>query len=419
MIYLDYNATAPIRPGVLKAMEALGGLPLNPSSVHSAGRHAKKLLEDARATIASALSAFPNEVMFVGSATEANTTVLRGFPDRALLVSAVEHASITKTGALLGAATIPVDHNGIVKLDALEQQLKALGKPALVSVMLANNETGVIQPIAEIARIAHAYGALVHCDAVQALGKITLDWGLLGVDMLTLCAHKAGGPVGVGALLIRADLPIKPLFVGGKQELGRRASTDNVHGIVGLAQTVSETAPCREAAQWLEWREYLENEILTTAPEAVIFGTSGAAGATLSPCGRGSSAARGEGALSLPPNLSAPSSKPSPAGGEGFPPAPASPQRLPQTLCISMPGVKSETQLMNFDLAGFAVSAGSACSSGRVAASGTLIAMGIAPELAESAIRISWGWATTRDEIEAFAAEWKKIYSRLTKKQAA
>lgn len=368
MIYLDYNATAPVRPGVLAAMEALGGLPLNPSSVHSAGRHAKKLMEDARITIANALSAFPNEVMFVGSATEANTTVLRGFPDRAILVSAVEHASIAKTGALLGAATIPVDSNGIVKLDALEQQLKALGKPALVSVMLANNETGVIQPIAEIARIAHAHGALVHCDAVQALGKVTLDWGLLGVDMLTLCAHKAGGPVGIGALLIRADLPIKPLMVGGKQELGRRAGTDNVPAMVGLGQLVKEVAHCPDAPQWLEWRQLLENRLMAAAPGAAVFGRDV--------------------------------------------------ERLPNTLNISMPGVKSETQLMNLDLAGFAVSAGSACSSGRVAASGTLLAMGVKPELAESALRISWGWATTRAEMEAFAEAWKLVYGRLVKKAA-
>ncbi|MES2984949.1 MAG: cysteine desulfurase family protein [Pseudomonadota bacterium] len=368
MIYLDYNATAPIRPSVLAAMEGLHGMPLNPSSVHSAGRHAKKLLEDARARIASALSAFPNEVMFVGSATEANTTVLRGFSDRALLVSAVEHASLTKTGALLGAATIAVDENGIVRLDLLEQQLVALGRPALVSVMLANNETGVIQPIADIARIAHAHGALLHCDAVQALGKIPLDWGLLAADMLTLCAHKAGGPVGTGALMIRSDLPIKPLMVGGKQELGRRAGTDNVPAIVGFAQLVSDVAHCPEAAQWLEWRQMLEQTIMAAAPDAVIFG--------------------------------------------------ASAERLPNTLAVSMPGVKSETQLMHFDLAGFAVSAGSACSSGRVAASGALLAMGVKPEIAETALRISWGWGTTRAQMDAFAAAWADAYARLAKAAA-
>ena len=241
-------------------------------------------------------------------------------------------------------------------------------RPALISVMLANNETGVIQPIADIARIAHAHGALVHTDAVQALGKIPLDWGLLGVDMLTLCAHKAGGPVGAGALLIRNDLPIKPLITGGGQELSRRAGTENLHAIVGFAQMVHEVANCAEAAQWLEWRKWLTQELMRAAPGAVV-------------CGAGA-------------------------------------ERLPNTLNITMPGVKSETQIMNLDLAGFAVSAGSACSSGRVAASSTLLAMGLAPEIATCALRISWGWGTTRSEIEQFATAWKALYARLSNKAA-
>ena len=366
MIYLDYNATAPIRPSVRAAMEALAGEPLNPSSIHSQGRKAKRLLEDARASIATALSAFANEVMFVATATEANNMVLRGFaPSHRLVVSAVEHASISKTGGLLGAATLPVDVNGVVDLAALEQQLAQLAQPALVSVMIANNETGVIQPMAEIARIAHAHGALVHCDAVQALGKIPLDWGLLGVDMLTISGHKAGGPVGAAALLIRNDLPIKPLITGGSQELGRRAGTSNVPAIVGFAQLVADIAACPDAPQWRAWQQWLEAELTSAAPDAVVMGLNA--------------------------------------------------QRLPQTTCISMPGVKAETQLMNLDLAGFAVSAGSACSSGRVAASGTLIAMGIAPEVAETALRISWGWNSTQAEIEAFAMAWKATHARLAK----
>ncbi len=370
MIYLDYNATSPLSPSVKAAMDALDGAPLNPSSIHAGGRAAKKHLEDARAAIASALSAFPNEVLFVGSGSEANNMVIRGFAaTHTLLTSAVEHASISKTAGLLGGAVIPVDGNGIVKLDVLEQMLANLGgKPALVSVMLANNETGVIQPIAEIARIARAHGALIHCDAVQALGKIPVDWGLLGVDMLTLAAHKAGGPVGAGALLIRSDLPIKPLITGGAQELSRRAGTVNVPAIVGFAQMVRDVAACPQAAQWLEWRGWLEQELQSAAANAFVFGAGVA--------------------------------------------------RLPNTLNITMPGVKSETQIMNMDLAGFAVSSGSACSSGKVAASATLLAMGIAPDVAEAALRISWGWATTRAEIEAFAAAWKQVYARLCKKAA-
>ena len=372
MIYLDYNATAPIRPSVRVAMEGLGDAPLNPASIHRAGRAAKKHLEDARAVIAQAFSAFPNEVLFVGSGSEANNMVLRGFAStHTLLVSAVEHASVAKTAGLLGAATLRVDADGALDLAAFEAQLGALGsaRPVLVSVMLANNETGVIQPMAEIARIAHAHGALVHCDAVQALGKISLDWGLLGVDMLTVCAHKCGGPVGVGALLIRNDLPIKPLITGGGQELGRRAGTENIPAIVGFAALVKEVAHCPEAAQWLEWREWLEANIRAAAPETQVFG--------------------------------------------------AEVTRLPNTLQLSMAGVRSETQLMHFDLAGFAVSAGSACSSGRVAASSVLLAMGVSAEVAETAIRVSFGWATTREQIEAFAAAWIAAYGKLVRGKAA
>lgn len=371
MIYLDYNATAPLRPSVRAAMEALGDAPLNPASVHAAGRHAKKLLEDARGVIAASLSAFANEVLFVSSGSEANNMVLRGFaPTHTLLVSAVEHASISKSGALLGAGVIPVDAHGVVDLEALEKMLGAVSRPALVSVMLANNETGVIQPVAEIARIVHAQGGLLHCDAVQALGKIPLDWGLLGADMLTISAHKAGGPVGAAALLIRSDLPIRPLITGGGQELGRRAGTENIHAIVGFAALVGEVKTCPEAAQWAQWRAWLVAELTTAAPEARVMGS------TNHEC-------------------------------------------LPQTLCITMPGVKAETQLMHFDLAGFAVSAGSACSSGRIAASHVLTAMGVAPTLADTAIRISWGWATKREEIEAFAVAWKLAAAKLGKPKTA
>lgn len=368
MIYLDYNATAPLRPTVVAAMTALLGEPLNTSSVHGAGQKAKKLLEDARAAIAHALGAFPNEVLFTASATEANNMVLRAYADsHALLVSAIEHPSIGKLGKLLGADTLAVDANGVVKLDLLEAKLKALGeRKALISVMLANNETGVIQPVADIARIARQYGALVHTDAVQALGKITLDWGLLGVDMLTVSGHKAGGPIGAGALLIRNDLPIRPMLVGGGQELGRRAGTSNLAAIHGFACAVKEVVAAREAAQWTQWRDWLAAEL--TAHGAVVYG---------------------EGAA-----------------------------RLPNVLCVSMPGVGSDTQLMNFDLAGIAVSAGSACSSGKVEPSPVLLAMGVAAAEAQTAIRVSFGWGTAQGEIEAFSAAWKQLRSRLSAQAA-
>jgi cysteine desulfurase len=369
MIYLDYNATSPLRPSVATAMAEVAMEPLNPSSIHGAGRRAKKLLEDARATIAQSLSAFPNEIIFTSSATEANLTVLRAFAnERPMLTSSIEHASCGKAGRLLGATKIDVDAQGVLKLDQLEEKLKALGTPALVSVMLANNETGAIQPIAEIARIVHAHGGLLHCDAVQGLGKMPVDWGLLGADMLTICAHKVGGPVGVGALLVRNDLPIKPLFLGGGQELGRRAGTENIPYIVGFAALVKEVANCSEAAEMERLRDWLQAELLAAAPDAIVFSSDVA--------------------------------------------------RLPNTLQLTMPGVESVTQLMNFDLAGFALSAGSACSSGRVEASHVLLAMGVAKEVAQTAIRISLGWGTTQTEVEKFADAWKAAYSRL-RKQAA
>ena len=369
MIYLDYNATSPLRPSVAAAMAEVAMEPLNPSSIHAYGRRAKKLLEDARATIAHALGAFPNEIIFTSSATEANLTVLRAFAtERPMLTSSIEHASCGKAARLLGATKIDVDAQGVLKLDQLEEKLKALGTPALVSVMLANNETGAIQPIAEIARIVHAYGGLLHCDAVQAIGKIPVDWGLLGADMLTLCAHKVGGPVGVGALLMRNDLPLKPLFLGGGQELGRRAGTENIPYIVGFATLVKEVASCPEAAEMQRLRDWLQAELVAAAPNAAVFSSEVA--------------------------------------------------RLPNTLQLTMPGVSSETQLMHFDLAGFALSAGSACSSGRVEASHVLLAMGVDKQVAQTAIRISLGWGTTQAEVVAFAESWKAAYARLSKKAA-
>lgn len=362
-IYLDYNATAPLRPAVREAMAALDALPLNPSSIHTLGRAAKKHLEDARKTIADAISVFPNEILFTASGTEANNMALRGFPERALLVSAVEHASILKLAEQLGASTLPVDSNGLLRLDILESQLAALNRPALVSVQLANNETGVIQPIAEIAAICRKYNALLHSDAVQALCKIPVDMGLLGADMLTLCAHKAGGPVGVGALVLRNDLAIKPMLVGGGQELGRRAGTEPLAAIAGFAALLRDAAPITSDA-----RDALEAAILAHAPTALIHGRN----------------------------------------------AP----RLPNTSSIAMPGVSSETQLMDFDLKGLCISAGSACSSGRIAPSHVLKAMD-APH-AEATIRVSLGWATQPQDTAAFLNAWQALYDRLGKgRQAA
>ena len=365
MIYLDYNATSPLLPEVAAAMQAIMSEPLNASSMHAGGRRAKKLLEDARRDIAQALGAFPNEVLFTASGTEANNLALRGFPDRPILVSAIEHAAVAKTASLLGAGVIPVDAHGVVEAEALRSQLNALGKPALVSIMLANNETGVIQPIAALADIVHEAGGLLHVDAVQGLGKIPLDWGLLKADMLTVSSHKIGGPLGAATLLIRADLPIRPQLTGGGQELGRRAGTENITAIIGFAAAVRATAHCPDATRQLMLRKALESQIRSIAPEArqCVF------------------------------------------------PVP----QLPNTLMLCMPGVSSETQLMHFDLSGIAVSAGSACSSGRVEPSAVLAAMGVPRDVAASAIRVSLGWGTTEGDILAFTDAWSALYSKLSK----
>lgn len=357
-LYLDYNATAPLLPAAFAAMQGALSVPANPSSVHRFGREAKKHLENARKTIADAISAWPNEILFTASGTEANATALRGMAGRRIIASATEHSSILK--ATPGIHQLPVDANGIVKLGDLDTLL-ASGSPALISIMLANNETGVIQPIREAAEIAHAHGALLHCDAVQALGKIPVDFSTLGADLLTLSAHKCGGPLGAAALVIRRELPVAALLAGGSQELGRRAGTENIAAIAGFAAAIEKSADLTHINQVRHWLNAMEAEM--EASGAVVFGKS-------SP-------------------------------------------RLPNTTCVAMPGVSGEVQLMDFDLAGFAVSAGSACSSGRIEPSHVLLAMGVEKTLAGSAIRISAGWNTGQSDITQFTDKWLQTRTRL------
>ena len=360
VVYLDYNATAPARPEVLERMRPMFIQPLNASSVHRSGREAKKHLEQARASIATIISAWPNEIIFMASGTEANVTALRGVSGRRVLVSAVEHSSVLKQ--VDSGSQIPVDSNGIVDLEALEKTL-AGGMPALVSIMLANNETGVIQPIAQVAEICKKHGAFLHCDAVQGLGKIPVDFGMLGVDMMTLSAHKCGGPLGAAALVVRRELPLTALLTGGGQELGRRAGTENIAAICGFAAAVECAADLAPMQKLEFWRNQMETEIQSSG--GVVFGKN----------------------------------------------AP----RLPNTSCVAMPGASGEVQLMDFDLKGFAVSAGSACSSGRIESSHVLTAMGVQKSLSASAIRVSGGWATNQEEIIGFTEVWKSTASRLLK----
>jgi cysteine desulfurase len=356
LIYLDYNATAPLRPEAIEKMQEILASPSNPSSVHSFGRAAKKHLEDARHIIADAISAFTDEIVFMSSGTEANATALCGFPDRHVLVSAIEHSSVLKTCP--DVPRIPVTQDGVVELAALEKMLSA-GGPTLVSVMLANNETGVIQPIQEIAALCKKYNALLHCDAVQAFGKIPVDFGALGADILSLGAHKCGGPVGAAAMVIRRNLPFKQLLKGGKQEENRRASTSNVAAIAafGVAVQKFDLAQMQKLRGWLDTME--------TETGAYVFGKN----------------------------------------------AP----RLPNTSAIAMPGVGSETQIIDFDLNGFAVSAGSACTSGRAEISGVLAAMNAPQDIASCFIRVSGGWNTKEQDIKAFTKAWKQTAMRLSK----
>ena len=357
--YLDHNATSPLRPAAFDAMvEALhaGG---NPSSVHRSGRTARGIVDAARRQVATLAGALPTEIVFTSGGTEANNMAIGGSGRGRVLVSAVEHDSVLR--ATPDAKLIPVDAEGVVDLGALERLLAASDEPALVSVMFANNETGVLQPIADVVRFARKAGALVHCDAVQGAGKAPVDLHGLGVDYLSLSAHKFGGPTGVGALVVRDGAPFAPDRRGGGQESNRRAGTENVAGIAGFG---AAAAAARDGLAVEGLRDRLEASLLAVAPGARVFG----AGA----------------------------------------------RRLGNTTCISMPGVKAETQVMALDLANVCVSAGAACSSGKVQRSAVLSAMGIEDAEAATAIRISCGWDTESDDIERLIAAWRDLYIRVT-----
>jgi cysteine desulfurase len=357
--YLDHNATSPLRPMVLDAMVEALRASGNPSSVHRVGRGARARIEAARRSVSALAGALPTEIVFTSGGTEANNLALAGAGRTRVLVSAVEHDSVLKAAPY--GEIVPVDRCGVVDLAALERMLRERNEPALVSVMFANNETGVLQPIAEVVRIARQAGALVHCDAVQGAGKAPVDFHGLGVDYLSLSAHKLGGPTGVGALVVRDGAPLQADRRGGGQERYRRAGTENVGGIVGFG-VAAEAATSRLDVTRL--RDWLEAELRRIAPGATVYGEE----------------------------------------------AP----RLGNTSCISMPGVKAETQVMALDLAGICVSAGAACSSGKVGRPAVLEAMGVAAGEAATAIRVSLGWNTTSGDIERLITAWRDLYFRVT-----
>lgn len=361
LTYFDYNATTPLKPtartAMLAAMDSYG----NPSSVHAAGRAARRLMEDARAAVASAVGAAPRQVIFTSGGTESNNLALNGLAHLPCFVSAVEHDCTRAARA--DATIIPVDSNGLVSPDQLDGMLSQLGKPALVSVMLANNETGVVQPIPQLAAIVHKYDGLLHVDAAQALGKMPVNMLLLGADLLTLSAHKVGGPKGAGALVVGDNIAIAAQLRGGGQELRRRAGTENLVGIAGfggaLENLLADTAAFQQRAAW---RDAFEAQIQAAVPQAIIYGKSVA--------------------------------------------------RLPNTSCIGLPGMSAETQLMALDLAGFAVSSGAACSSGKVGPSHVLSAMGADDKAAREAIRVSSGWEITQEDYNRLATAWLAMAQR-------
>ncbi len=361
-IYLDYNATAPVFPSVIEVMQEVMREAHNPSSIHALGRNAKHLLEQARRIIADEISCFPAELVFTSSATEAINLGLRGLGEgMPKAVSAVEHAAVLKT--LPDAHKLPVDALGIIQMDALEAFMQA-NEGACVAVMLANNETGVIQPIRQIADVVHAHHGILFCDAVQALGKIPVDVNLLGADMMSFCAHKMGGPHGAGALYVSQKLEAKAQITGGGQELGRRAGTENLAAICGFAEAVKHNNTLNWQQDVRAWLDALEMECQALFPNEEII------------MGKGAS-------------------------------------RLPNTSSIHLPELSSETQLMKADLSGVCISAGSACSSGRMAASHVIEAMTDTPK---NVIRVSAGWNTQQKDVQSFAQFWLKMAQHIVKK---
>ena len=393
--YLDYNATAPLCPEAKAAMIAALECAGNPSSVHAEGRRARALVETAREQVAALVGAKPSEVVFTSGATEANAWALS--PDfDTVFVSGIEHDSVlgnvgvlppprgegSRVGGIPNASSwdspppglphegggdrniveIPAGPDGIARIETVAAHVlsgKALGR-AIVALQMANNETGVIQSVADLASFAREHGLSVHTDAVQAVGRIAIDFRELGVDTLALSAHKMGGPKGVGALVIRDGFELSPLIRGGGQERRRRAGTENVAAIAGFgAAAVVAVSGLQDVGRIAALRDHLEASVRAASSGAIVIG--------------------------------------------------ANAPRLANTSLLALKGKSAENLIIKLDLAGISVSAGSACSSGKVGQSHVLTAMGLEPEIASSAIRVSLGPETTENDIAAFLAVWTTI----------
>lgn len=381
MTYLDHNATSCLRPQSRLAVERALAVEGNPSSVHRWGRAARAIVEEAREGVASLTNARPQNVIFTSGGTEANFLALwgavlgaedAGAPVERLLVSAIEHDSILNTAKEIAArrpeirfAALPVSRHCVVDVDSLRTIL-AEGGRMLVAVMAANNETGAVQPIAEVAEQVRASGGLCVVDAVQACGKIAADFA--AADYVTISAHKLGGPQGIGALVMRDDAPFAAVIRGGGQESNRRAGTENVAGIAGFGAAAKL---CRgdDTARLAALRDRFEAGLRRHFPDVVVFSEEA--------------------------------------------------RRVPNTSCFALPGIAAETALIALDLDGVMVSSGAACSSGKVRPSHVLRAMGVSADLTRSALRVSLGWNSTESDIEAALASLEKLAARIVARRAA
>lgn len=370
-VYLDYNASSPLRKTARDAIIHILGIEnaaLNASSVHSFGREGRKIVEQARRNVAALIGADPNQVIFNSGATEGNNTTLHhfaeNFPDEKIAVCATEHPSVLQV--IKGTIIIPVETNGLISPKTLDRVLNGNKPVSLVSIQYANSETGAIQNVSELSKIVHKHGALLHCDATQAAGRIPINMAESGIDFLTLSAHKIGGPQGIGALALGSCGQTPTLLLGGGQEKSTRAGTENVAGIAGFGAAAKESREYLNHNKTLgTWRDAMEEKLAALCPNIIIHAKNAA--------------------------------------------------RLPNTSFFSIPGTQAQNLLMALDLEGIAVSNGSACSSGSIKPSAALKAMGCSENIAKSALRVSTGWATKESDIDAFLNAVEKIVKRIKK----
>lgn len=365
MIYLDYNATALIKPEVIELMSEVMEEGGNPSSVHGIGRQAKGRMEEARSVIASAINCRPQMIIFTSGGTEANNMAVLTCGRSRLIVTNTEHDSVRSASSRFKGDVdqLSVDKDGLIVADDLRALLEEDGENTVISILYANNETGVMQDVKNIAAIAHEAGALLHIDAIQALAKVKIDFFDLGADMMSISSHKTGGPQGVGALITDEKLPVKSFVMGGGQEIGRRGGTENIAGIAGFGRAVSMIPQSLSKMKELEsWRDEIERKISEYAPGSKFLGKNA--------------------------------------------------KRLPNVSTIYMPNVTSDTQVMNFDLEKICISSGSACASGKVKSSHVIEAMSDDKNIATSTIRMSLGWGSEHKHVDAFIKCWKKQYDR-------